>query len=261
MISASLKVFSWLLWRDVRVLKKDFINSVIDAMIMPATFIIIAGYVLPYLGMPADYGAFMIVSSIVMMAYATANWRGAAQLVGDIEGVRSISYELTLPLPPWLVFVKIACAYAVDAMFLNILTLPLGKLLLWDKFSLAQFSIGKFVLIYLVMNLFFGFYSLWIASWVNGSRGFARFYLRYGSQLLFFSGFQFSWGILREAVPWLAYINIANPFVYAFEGARAAVLGQTGSLNFWLCLVMLCFFVVLFAVLANKNFKKRLDCL
>ena len=49
---SSLKIFGWLIVRDMRVLKTDFLNNVIDAMIVPATFIIIAGYILPYLGMP-----------------------------------------------------------------------------------------------------------------------------------------------------------------------------------------------------------------
>ncbi len=258
---SSLKIFGWLIARDMRVLKTDFLNNVIDAMIVPATFIIIAGYILPYLGMPESYGAFMIVSSMVFMAYSTTNWRGSSNLVADIEGDRAVSYELTLPLPSWMVFVKFACVYALNAIFINTFTLPMGKLLLWNKFDLSQMSFLKFVPMYLLVTLFFGFYSLWTASWVEGMRGFVRFWLRFGSQLLFFSGFQFPWLVLNKALPLFSYINLLNPFVYAFEGTRAAVLGQEGSISYWVCLLVLIIYTGAFAYLANRNFKKRLDCL
>ena len=164
MNSSVLKIFGWLVWRDLRVLKEDFLNNLIDAMVMPATFIIIGGYILPYLGMPADYGAFMIVSSLVMMCYSTTNWRDGIELVSDIQGDRSVSYELTLPIPSWLIFVKYSVAYALDAFFLNILTLPLGKLILGDRFSLAHLHIPKFILIYLLMNLFFGAFTVFLSE-------------------------------------------------------------------------------------------------
>ena len=257
----ALKVFTWLLWRDMRILKIDFLNTAIDSMIIPATFIIIAGYVLPYLGMPSTYGSFMIVSSMVFMAYATTHFRGASRLVADIEGARAISYELTLPLYPWMVFVKFAVQYALNAIFINIFTLPLGKLLLGDKFDISQFHVFKFVFIYISITLFFGFYSIWTASWVEGMRGVTRYWRRYGAQLLLFSGYQYPWVTLNKALPLLSYINLINPFVYAFEGVRAAVLGQEGTLPYWVCVLVLWIYSGLFMYSANKNFKKRLDCL
>lgn len=256
---STIKLFGWLLWRNLRVLKEDFLNNVIDAMIVPATFIIVGGYILPYLGMPSDYGAFMILSSLVLMCSTATTWRGASHLISDIVGDKAVSYELTLPIPSWLIFVKYAVAYALDSMFLNVLTLPLGKLLLWNKFSLAQMSIPKFVIVYASANLLFGFYAVWIASWVKGMQGFTRYWMRYGAQLMFFSGFQFSWYILSEALPLFAYINLLNPFVYAFEGVRASVLGQAGSLNYWYCLSVIWIYILLFGYLTKMNFKKRLD--
>jgi ABC-type polysaccharide/polyol phosphate export permease len=255
----TLKLFGWLLWRNLRVLKEDFLNNAIDAMIVPSTFILVGGYILPYLGMPDNYGAFMIVSSLVLMCSFATTWRGSSKLIQDIDSDKAVSYELTLPIPSWLIFVKYAVAYACDAMFLNILTLPLGKLLLWHKFSLAKMSLPKFLIIYVSANLLFAFYAVWIASWAKGMQGFTRYWLRYGSQLMFFSGFQFPWSIFEKASPLFAHINLLNPFVYAFEGARASVLGQEGSLNYWWCLAMMWLYIIIFGYLAKGNFKKRLD--
>ena len=97
----ALQTFGWLVWRDIRTIKYDFFNSLIDALIIPTTIIIVNGYILPYLGLPLDYGSFMVASSIVMMIYMNTNWHGANSFVQDIDGDRAISYELTLPLPSW----------------------------------------------------------------------------------------------------------------------------------------------------------------
>ncbi|MBA2307316.1 ABC transporter permease [Candidatus Dependentiae bacterium] len=256
---AYLKVFGWLLWRNLRIIKNNFANNVIDALVVPAGFIIIAGYILPFMGMPATYGSFMLAGSLVLMCYSSTSWRGATNLIVDLEGDRAVSYELTLPLPSWLVFFKYSCAYALDSICLNILTVPMGKLLLWNQFSLEHFSLFKFIVVYLSLNLFFGCYSVWLASWVQGMQGLSRFWLRYGAQILFFSGYQFSWTVLNKAFPMFSYINLLNPFVYAFEGTRAALLGQGDSLNFWVCIAMLWFFTLFFVIRSTQLFKKKLD--
>lgn len=259
MNSSVLKIFGWLVWRDLRVLKEDFFNNLIDAMIVPTIFIIIGGYILPFLGAPTDYGAFMIVSSLVLMCYSTTNWRDGMALVSDIQGDRSVSYELTLPIPSWLIFVKYLVTYALDAFFLNILTLPLGKLILGDRFSLAHLHIPKFILIYLLMNLFFGAFTVYLVSWTKGHKGFSRFHLRYGSQLIIFSGFQFPWVVLHKASEFWSYVSLLNPLVYAYEGNRAAVLGQANTLSYWVCVGMLSVSIVIFALLSIRGFKRRLD--
>jgi ABC-type multidrug transport system permease subunit len=215
---------------------------------------------MPLLGVPSDYGAVMLVSSIVMMSFNAATWMGGAPLVSDLDGEKAITYELSLPLPYWLVFIKVAFSFAVNAIVLNILTLAVGKLLLFDRFDLSNLSIIKFTLMYICSCVFFGFFALWVTSWVRGMHGLGRFYLRIATLLIFFGGFQFAWITLFNALPWLGYANLLNPFTYACDGLRAAVLGQEGYLNFWLCTGMLLVFTLFFAVSAIYNFKRRLDC-
>jgi len=259
-LTSYMRVFWWLLWRDVRTLRNDFWNSLVDSLVMPFTMVIVNGYVMPYLGVPQNYGAFILVSSIVMMSFNAATWMGGAPLVADLDGERAITYEMSLPLPYWMVFIKIACSFAVNALVLNILTLAVGKILLMDLFDLSQLSIIKFSMMYLSTCLFFGFFALWVTSWVQGMHGLGRFYLRIATQLIFFGGFQFAWATLFKALPWVAYINLLNPFTYACDGLRAAVLGQPGYLNYWYCLAAIIGFTILFGMHAMYNFKRRLDC-
>lgn len=260
LLSQPLQTFFWLLWRDVRTIKHDFLNNLIDALIIPSTIIIINGYILPYLGLPLDYGSFMVASSIVMMCYMNTNWNGANTFINDLEGDRAISYELTLPLPSWLVFMRVALVAAINAMVLSIFILPMGKLILWDRFDFSQLNWFKFALMYVSIALFNGFFALVPVSLVNGMRGFVRYQMRFGSQLVFFSGFQYSWAMMTMAIPILGYLNLLNPLLYAFEGIHAAVLGQGNYINFWICLGFLWMATVSSAILIVKRFKKRLDC-
>lgn len=250
----------WLLWRDMSILSKGLFNTILDSLIMPCSLIVIGGYILPYMGMPDTYGSFMVVGSIMMMCFGSACWLGAGPLVADLETDRSITYELTLPLPSWLVMVKIATGFALRGAVVNLMTLPLGKLLLGNRFDLTHFSVLKFALSYITANLLFGFFGVIVALWVKDSYGFGRFWLRIGSQLNFFSGLQFSWLTLRLAWPALAYIDLCNPLVYAFESNRAAVLGQTGSLDYWLCLAVMWLWIMTFVGVGSWLIKRRLDC-
>ena len=260
-LSSSLRIFGWLLWRDIRNIKHDIWNNILDALIVPSTIIIVNGYVLPYLGLPVSYGSFMVASSVIMMLYMATSWQGGNQLAMDLDGERTISYDLTLPLPSWMVFCKIAIVNACNAAVRNALTLSMGKLLLWNRFDLSHMNVYKVVLFYILVSLFLGFFALVPVCFVKGMAGFVRYQWRIGSQLIFYSGFQFPWLTMLQAVPVLAYVSLLNPLVYCFEGMHAAVLGQEGYLNFWLCSGVLLLSMICFGFIITKKLKAKLDCI
>lgn len=252
--------FLWLIWRDVRVLGKNFMNSVIDATLLPAGILFVSGYIMPALGVPIDYGSFMLAGVAAVMCLNSTG-TDAGNLVSDLEGQKSVSYELSLPLPSWLVCVKMALVYTIKAILLNIAIFPIGVLLLWNKIDLSAVSLSKFLLIYVVANLMYGFFSLFISLVMKNQESYGRFWIRWGFLLFTTGAFQFSWKLMAVSVPFFAWLSLLNPLVYPFEGMRAALLGQPGFLNYWICLAMIISFTLLFAILALWRFKKRLDCI
>ena len=140
---ANLRVLKQLLLRDVKVFKPNYKDRVINGIIWSSITAITYSYILPVLGVKADYGAFVLVAN-------AATWglfdimSNVANLISDIEGEKSISYYLTLPIPQSWIFLKIAIANAYQAIVISVILLPLGKLILWNNFSLANFSILKF---------------------------------------------------------------------------------------------------------------------
>ena len=135
----------------------------------------------------------------------------------------------------------------------------MGKILLGSLFNLSNLSIIKLALSFVSINIFFGFYGLWIASWVKKSMNFPHIWMRFVLILWTFGCYQYSWNTLNKAYPSWSYVSLLNPMIYAFEASRSAVLGQDGFINFWLCLGMLWLFIVLFYAHALRKFKRRLD--
>jgi len=60
---------------------------------------------MPSLGLPLNYGAFTAVSMVVIMGAYNA-WAGSIAIAADLAGPKTITYDLTLPLPYWMVWIK-----------------------------------------------------------------------------------------------------------------------------------------------------------
>ena len=243
---------------DLKIFKKIAVNKWIDMFIWISTMVLVFAYVMPAFGLSETYGAFM-VASMCSTAGLFQSFSYLAELVADVEGDQVISYCFTLPIPSWLVFIRLIIYYTISFMLLGVLVLPAGKLMLWNSFSLAQVSLGKYALIFLLTNLFYAILALWTASYVRSLLRMDSVWMRLIYPLWFLGCFQFSWQSLQEVSPTLAYIDLINPITYISEGTRAAILGQQGSLNFWLCVFALVLFIGLGGWHAIIRLKKRLD--
>jgi ABC-type multidrug transport system permease subunit len=256
---SSLRTAGWLLWCDMRLFFKDWHNNILDSLFWPLVLILANGYILPAMGMPADYGSFIVISMLIIMASFTA-WSSANVLASDFEGARSIGYELTLPLPYWLVYIKIMVGFTIKAALFNLITLIIGKLILGAGFSLAQIHLGKFLLIYVLSCLFFSSFGLWASALAGNVARFMRLELRIAGPLFFICGYSFPWEILHKMAPAMGKLMLLTPWIYAYEGVRNSVFGPLGYLNYWLCCLMLIVFTVLFGFYGLWLFRRRLDC-
>lgn len=252
------RVFCSLLWRDLILLKRNSANRLIDATIWSANNIIISSFILPALGITPEYGIFIWVGSIVSMALFEAMY-SAQDLVSEITGDNHLLYLLTIPLPSWLVFVERALSIAINCMVLSIFVVPLGKLILLQRLDLSQMSMSRFLPAFVLLNIFCGFFAVWIASWAKGSTRFAEVWRRVFNPLWMFGGYQFSWSTLYATFPRIALITLLNPITYAFESMRAALLGQDNFLPFWVSSAMLMLFIIMFAIWGLTWLKRRLD--
>ncbi len=230
------RVFGWLLWRDIIVLRKNVLNRIFDAIIWSGTNILISYYILPAFGIEQKFGILIWVGTILTMAFFEAGY-AAQELVTDRSGNYHVGYLLTLPLPSWLVIIKLGCTIALNCMVLSIFMLPLGKLVLQNHLDLSSMSIIKFILIFIAINFFCGSFGIWVFSWAQSTVRFSEIWRRVFNPLWAFGGYQFTWMKFHQTFPRFSLVALINPLTYGFEGLRASILGNSGFIPFWISLL------------------------
>jgi ABC-2 type transport system permease protein len=255
----SLRIAGWLLWCDIRLFLKDWQNNVLNSLFWPVVLILANGKILPAMGMPDDYGSFITISMLVIMASFSA-WSDANVLAADFAGALSIGYELTLPVYYWMVYLKIILSLALKAALFSLISLVVGKIILMNLFSFAAFNFYKFVLVYAMACFFFGTFAVWAAALAGSVDKFMNLELRLAGPLFFICGYSFSWQILDRISPIMGKLMLATPWIYAYEGIRSAILGPNDYLNLWISFLMLCLFSAAFIFYGLYLFKRRLDC-
>ncbi len=252
-------IFWQLLKTDLATLHNKVFDKVINSIIWVSTMVAVTAYLLPAFGLSLEYGAFLAAGTIV----GASGFEVFPQLynfLGDLEGEQKISYYLSLPIPYWLLFVKYMCFYMINCAIISSIAIPTCKLVLFYTLNLSHISILQFVFAFFVFNMFFGVFTLWLISCAKSVETAENTIMRVIYPLWFLGCFQFSWKVLYGFNPMLAYINLLNPYVYAMELLRGVMLDQKDYLSFWVCILVLCVFIVLLSWHSIYRLKKRLDC-
>ena len=254
------KVFFELLKRDLLIFKRDYVSKFIDMLVLFATNVIVFGYFMPGEGLSASYGPFLLIAAIGSFGLIEIVGK-IALFLSDLEGERSISQLLIMPIPSYLVFVYMIVFWALSSMLLSAFLFPFGKLLLWSRFDLAAISYSKLLTIFFFSNLFFGSFALWLSSIIPSMSSLNAIWLRYVVPLWMFGTYFFSWHTAYTTHPTIGICLLINPIVYVIEGMRAACLGQAGYISYPICLSAILAYTLFLGMHAIHRIKKRLDCI
>lgn len=239
-------------------LREKLVDECINYYIWAGCTLFIAGQLLQSFGMSKNFGAFQLCGILASVGLFEL-YGNAVTIVSDLEGDRTIDYYLSLPMSAFTVFASNVCYYTLIGCTTGLMLLPLAKMILGDQFVLANVSWLSFLFFLLLINLFFSIATFLVAACVPAMDKFDVVWVRFIFPLWFLGGFQFSWESVHVLVPWLSYVMLLNPITYTTEGMRAALLGQTGNLPFWLCSMVLIGMFVVTSRWAYVAFKKRLD--
>lgn len=252
-------MISELLRRDLLQLKRSFWSKFFDIGFVFFTNLVVFAYFMPQNALGENYGSFILIGSLASFGLFETVGK-VYSLISDIDGDRTISYTLTLPIPSWLVFAYIGIYWTINSILVTLLLLPLGKLILFKEFDLSLINWPQYIVMYLSIYVFFGFFSLWMAALLKKMGDVEHLWIRVINPLFMFGAFFYTWNTLNSFSPILSYISLANPMVYAMEGLRAASLGEGVYLPFWACLLFLWTFTIACALHAIYCLRKRLDC-
>ncbi len=253
----------WVLFRalvttQLYTVRQQLADMVINLYIWAFCSLVIMGYIMQSFGLAADYGCFQL-ASIVGTVGLFEIYGNVTRNVIDFEGDRTISYYLTLPGTPAVVFGSTVCFYTLIGVFLSIIIIPFGALLLYNSFDLSQVFWLKTVIIMILSNVFFGVFALLITAYVGNMSKMRNVWSRFIFPLWILGGFQFSWAVVNKISVPLSYVMLCNPIIYIMEGFRAAMLGQDGFLSWSLCCGALCLFTLLSWFLMMRKMKRLLD--
>lgn len=255
-----LKLFLKLIKTDLIIhFKKVYLGEVIDCIFWIVCLLTVSTYVLPQMGMSQDYGALIATGAVVSVAFWDV-WSITTKFISDLDGNMVFQYYLTLPLPSWAYFLKQIVFYSIRGGLNAILILPMSKLILMDKINFSNFSIIKFVIIFISANFFCATLSLIMGWLVDDINNIGHVGIRFLFPMWFLGGSQFPWHTLNQLSPKFAYFCLLNPLIYAMEGMRSAVLGADDFLPFWYCIAALWVFTIIFGVVGIVKLRKKLDC-
>lgn len=258
-MNSSMRVFFQLMRRDTLTFRREYPEKFFDTCIVFFTNILVFAYFMPNEGLSKTYGPFVLVGAIASFGLIEIVGK-ISLLLSDIEGERTISHTLIMPIKAAWVFCYIALFWALTSALLAAPLFPLGKLLLWNRFDLTKISYLRFLLIFISSNLFFGFFALWLSSILRGIKSLNSLWLRIIVPMWMFGSYLYSWQAAYHLNPIIGYVSLANPMIYVMEGSRAAVLGQEGFIPFWISLLTLWAFTAACGVHSIFRLKKRLDC-
>lgn len=252
--------FFSLLLRDARTFQQHIITRTIDACVWAGASLYVSQYLFPLFGMSNKFGAFLVTGNLAVWGMFEVG-TNMAILLGDLLGTNSLSYYLTLPIPPTWIFIRIALMDAYKSFVPTIPLLPLSKLILQDHFSLTSINYPKLLLCWVLAHIFFGFFGLFVSSLTYSFEYVTTIRQRILFPLWFLGCFQFTWCMIYEASPILAYLNLLNPVMYIMESMRGCADTNLAALPFVWCILATIGFTILFGYLGIRQFKKRLDCL
>lgn len=251
-------VFKELIAADLSGVGKQLLDKVINVSIWAVITLLIFAYIMPAFGLKSDFGIFQFGGVVASMGLFEM-FPSAVRMVSDFENEKTIFYKLTLPIPSWVALLSKVCYYAINALVLGVCIIPVSKLILWNQLDFNRIAWFKLISLLLLSSLFYGILTLWLASKIQNMTKIQNVWMRCIFPLWFLGGFQFSWLVLYKQIPFIAYLNLLNPIIYITEASRAAILGQEGYLNFWLCILAIATISVFCLWSAISNLKRRLD--
>jgi ABC-2 type transport system permease protein len=222
------------------------------------TMFIVFRYLMPQMGIQADYCLFIVIGITATLGFYEMVGRITA-FVSDLNTDKVISYLLILPIPPFLGINSIAIGWSCCGICLTGLLFPIVKLLMLSQWDLTFVSPGKFFAILITMNIFYGYFALWLSCFIKQIKNTGWLWIMVINPLYMLGCYYCPWKTTYKIAPLMGWLGFLNPMTYVMEGIRASTIGQSDFLPFWICLSALWVFIPFLSWDSYRRLKKKLD--
>jgi ABC-2 type transport system permease protein len=260
------QAFLALLWRDVRVLRKNFRHFVLRTAMQPLLFTFVFAYVFPKIGQgiggpPQNGGtsfATVLVPGLVAVAIVFQGIQAVAlPLVQEFSYTKEIEDRVLAPMPVHLVGFGKVCNGAMQAMLSAFLVFPI-VMLVHAKGQAPDVRIANpaLFLLVLVLAAFLGAsFGLLIGTSVAPQQVPLIFSIIV-LPLTLLGCIYYPWSTLSP-IPWLKYGVLVNPLVYMSEGMRSALTPDVPHMRVWVVLLAMACATAVLLTQALRKFRQR----
>lgn len=253
-----MNTFLRLLQTDLKLWRQNIVDKSIDIVVWGTVVCFVNVYIMPAFGTSTFFISLQAVG-LVVGANGAEIFGQVFRMVSDFEHDKYICYELTLPVPSWIIFMRLMTLYTINGMFLCILMLPILKLIMGSLLPITFFSLIWFILALVPINLFFAAFTLFLVGCVPSTDRCDSIMTRLLFPLWFLGGFSFSYKVACSISQNYAYLMLLSPYTYATEMLRSIILGAEHFLPIGESLSVLLALTVLFGMIGIIRIKKRLD--
>lgn len=258
-VSTGFSVFIQLLQRDWYIFKQVYRHRLKMCLYWLLLTVFTTKMFMPAMGLP-NFGPFILISSVISYGFFIT-MQNAITLIEDITGNQAILYELSLPIPQWMIFFKFALSNMIQSLIVSLSLLPFSLLVLMDANPFPDFSLSKFTAIFICASIFYGAFGLIFTSVLKNMHQIDNVWLRIIFPMWYLGCWQFPWKTLYEISPTTAYLDLLNPMTLIMEAGRSATIDSAGSLPFWSSCIAILFYAFISCYMGIYWMKKRLDCI
>ncbi len=252
--------FWGLLVRDARVLRREFGQFILRAVMQPFLFVFVFIYVFPNIGAgihgpgSSSFGSILLPGLLAVAVIFQGIQAVALPLVNEFNRTREIEDRVMAPLPTDLVAFEKILFGAMQSALAAVIVFPM---VLWFPNSNVHIHINPPLLIaqLVVACLAAGALGLAIGTGWN-PRQVPLIFSVIVIPITFLGCVYYPWAAL-ERIRWLQIVTLANPLVYVSEGFRAAVTPSLPHMPWPVSLSVLAVFCAGLMWLGMHGFRKR----
>lgn len=254
----SLKTVFSLLARDYSVIKKNFVDDLINTLVIVLFYEFIFGYIGPSLGMAADASFNIFVGNLGILILFLSYGRAFIDLF-DVHKTGFFDYKRTIPLSFGWLMLSYVLSYVMNYLMMLTPLFIIGKIVLGSKLSFAYTNWPLFLAIALFGMIFTACLYLNLVFRVSIQFFSIDYWQRVHGPLFMLGCTFFTFKPAATYSPWLSKLLLLNPFTYINEGMRSALSGSDAYLSAKICFGVLTALTLINLIILFGFTKKRLD--
>ncbi len=252
----NLTAFLAMLARDGRVARRNFLPLLLPNLVQPMLFVFVFGRIMTTSGMmPESYKTLLLPGIIAISMLLSGLQAVAFPMIADFQFSREIEDRLLAPMEiEWVALEKVV-AGMIQAVVAGGVVIPTAWFILGSGVQISFSEPFELLAVALLVALLASAIGLTLGCSLGQAQIGIMFSLIIGP-MIFFGCTYYPWSALAP-FPILQKIVLLNPFVYASEGFRSALVPQSPHLSHWAIYGGLVTANALFINLGLRQFRKK----